>query len=293
MSDIKEIDIRFQFGEVDEDNAGHKGSITVSTGSGEANQVWAELQGRYGEDFDSKPLVVIPSEDAEGLKEYLENFEGFDDETKQKYAEVKEAFLKPSFKRVGDEVLITREDPLDEITPFLEGFTDVLDGSSSVEFKMCHALTPEQVHAQKPNVLLGAFKGTKGSLNIKLSKDLIERAFDMGTQFAPVPEPELAKTMINFFKKYTLNLETYGVDSLPEKLREVLQHPMLEKISFFNEEILEGAKQNVLPILQQAEKFSTVSGPIRIYFVIKDTVAVKAEAYFPNWFDSVTNMLSS
>lgn len=296
MSDIKEVDIRFKLGDFVNDTPGIFGQISLLTGAEEANKVWGELQGKYGEDFDSKPVCIIPSENAEGLKEFLEGFEGFDSEggpSKEEIAGIKEGFLKPAFKRVGDDVVITREEPIEEIAPFLEGFTDVLDGDSSFTLTMEADKTASEIHGGK-NLLFSFHNGVRGSLSLRLSLALMERAFDMGTQFAPVPEPELAKTMLNVFKRYSLNFETFDVESLPDELKEVFSHPMLEKLfNPFREEVLGEIKEHLLPILKQCESFSSINGPIKVYFPIKDTLVLKIEANAPGWFDSVNELLEN
>lgn len=295
MSDIKEIDIAFKIGDVKENGHGHTGFIKLETGAANANKVWAMLQGKYGEDYNNKPVIVIPSEDAEGLKDYIENFEGFSvmgEDEKESFKQAKEAFIKPSVKRVGDEVVISRQDPVDEISPFVGGFQDVLDGNVSMEFTLAANKTLKELSSAKKNLLYMMHNGAKGSFNMKMSLAFLERAFDMGTQFAPVPEPELAKSMLNFFKSYRLNFETFDVESLPTELREVFDHPMIDSvINPFKGELLESIKAGLLPILDDVQEFAKINGPIRIYFPIKDTLVITAEAYGASWFEAVNELL--
>lgn len=296
MSDIKEIDIKFKIGDMVNETPGNKGVISLVTGSGASNQVWAELQGRYGEDFDNKPVIVIPSEDAEGLKDFLEGFEGLDVDgapSKEEFAAMKEAFIKPVVRRVGDEVVVTRQDPTDEITPILAGFQDVLDGNVSFEFEAELDKTPTQNVENKKNMFYMMHNGARGSFNMKLSLAFLERAFDMGTQFAPVPEPETAKAMLNFFKRLSLNFETYDVETLPKELKDIFHHPMIDNVmNPFREEILGEFKTKLLPILEQCKEFGKVNGPIRIYYAIKDTLAVKVELNAADWFNVTYNLLN-
>uniref|UniRef100_A0A7S3N4W8 Uncharacterized protein n=1 Tax=Euplotes harpa TaxID=151035 RepID=A0A7S3N4W8_9SPIT len=295
MSDIKEVDIRFKMGDFNASNPGVRGTFTLVTGPASANQVWAELQGRYGEDYSSKPVVVLGSDDAESLKTFLENFDGFcvdTEEEKAKFLEDKANLLKPTFKRVGDEVVISREEPIAELEPFIGGFQDVLDGNCSFEFTLECNKTPAQMHAEKNNIIYGMHNGYQGRVDLKLSLAFLERAFDMGTQFAPVPEPELAKSMLNFFKKYSLNFETYDVTSLPQELRDVFKHPMFEQLNPFTPEIVGALKEKVLPVLQQFEALSSVSGPLRVYYPIKDTLAIKLEMNAVDWFNQFVALLS-
>lgn len=297
MSDIKEIDIDFKIGDMTAEKPGHEGFISLVTGPANSNKVWAELQGKYGEDYDNRPVIVLPSEDAEGLKDFIEGFNGFDAEggpSKEEFQQLKENVLKPSVKRIGDEVIVSRLEPADELTPFLAGFQDVLDGNVSFDFRVASNKTPSELAQAKKNVLYMMHNGARGSFNMKLSLDFLHRAFDMGTQFAPVPEPELAKEMLNFFKRSKFSFETYDVDSLPNELRDIFHHPMIEEVmNPFREEILDNIKKNVLPVLEQCKSFGTINGPIRVYFPVKDTLAVTMEFNAIDWFNIAYQMLSS
>ena len=108
----------------------------------------------------------------------------------------------------------------------------------------------------------------------------------MGNQISPVPDPELAKSMLNFFKKYTLNLESYDVDTLSGELKDFFKHPMIDSIlNPFREEIVQGLKEKVFPVLNQFELMGTVRGPIQVYFTVKDTFSVKIETNVVDWFN--------
>ena len=295
MSDTKEVDISFKIGDFVEDGCGHNGFFKIETGPAASNQVLAELQGKYGEDYDNKPVIVIGSEDAEELKDFIENFQGLTvmgDEGVESFTAAKENFIKPTVKRVGDEVVFSRQDPVDEITPFVGGFQDVLDGSVSLEFKLSANKSVSQLIEARKNVLFMMMNGASGSLNMKMSLAFLERAFDMGTQFAPVPEPEMAKSMLNFFKSYKLNFETFDVESLPVELKEVFDHPMIDEIcNPFKSQILGQIRQYLLPIMEDTQVFAKVTGPIKVYFPIKDTLVLTAEAYSADWFEMVYGLM--
>jgi hypothetical protein len=295
MSDNKEVDISFKIGDFVENGCGHKGSFKIESGPTATNKILAELQGKYGEDYDNKPVIVIPSEDAEELKDFIENFKGLTvmgDEEKEQFQQAKEAFIKPTARRVGDEVVLSRQDPVDEIAPFVGGFQDVLDGSVSLEFKLSANKTVHELIEARKNMLYMMMNGASGSLNVKMSLAFMERAFDMGTQFAPVPEPELAKSMLNFFKSYKLNFETVDVESLPTELKEVFAHPMIDQIcNPFQVHILALIGSYLLPIMNDTQLFAKINGPIRIYFPIRDTLVVTAEAHSVNWFETVYALL--
>ena len=112
----------------------------------------------------------------------------------------------------------------------------------------------------------------------KVTLGLLERLFDKGNQISPVPDPELTRSMLNFFKKYTLNLESYDVDTLPGELKEFFKHPMIYSIlNPFREDIVQGIKEKVLPVLKQFELMGTVRRPIQVYFPVKDTFVFKVE----------------
>jgi hypothetical protein len=296
MSDNKEIDISFKIGDFVENGCGHKGFFKIETGPTASNKVLAELQGKYGEDYDNKPVIVIPSEDAEELKDFIENFKGLSVLTEEGAAEsfqaAKENIIKPTVKRVGDEVVFSRQDPVDEISPFVGGFQDVLDGSVSLEFKLSANKTPFELIQARKNALYMMMNGASGSLNMKMSLAFLERAFDMGTQFAPVPEPEMAKAMLNFFKSYKLNFETFDVESLPTELKEVFDHPMIDEIcNPFRVEILGKMREFLLPIMDDFQLFSKINGPIKVYFPIKDTLVLTAEAHSASWFEMVYGLM--
>lgn len=181
----------------------------------------------------------------------------------------------------------------DEILPFVEGLQDVLDGNVSIDIDIKTNKTPEQLFKEKKNILYMAHNGVRGSMNMKMDLPFLQRCFDMGTQFAPVPEPETAKSMLNFFKKFTLNIETFDPDTLPDELKSIFEHPMIEKLfSFFNKVALESMIEHILPVFEKIQACSSITGPIKVYFPIKDTLAVKIEASATEWFDAAYELLS-
>ena len=297
MAEIKEVDIRFQFGEFKNATPGYQGKLTISTGAHKANQIWGELQGRFGEDYDSKPVIVLDSENAEDLKSFFEGLDGLwvsSEEDNKSFKEVKDNLIKPSFKRVGDCVVISREDPAHEITPVLSTFQDVLDGNTSLEFTLELDKTPETLHQEKNNLLYILHNGFRGRFDAKVTLALLERLFDMGNQISPVPDPELAKLMLNFFKKYTLNLESYDIDTLPWDLKQFFKHPTFEYVlSPFIPQAINLLKEKVLPLLKQFELMGTVRGPIQVYFTVKDTFVVKIEANVLDWFNQLLTFLEN
>ena len=296
MSDQKEIDIKFSIGDMTNPTPGHSGTISLVTGATEANKVWSELQGRYGEDFDNKPVIIISSEDAEGLKNILENIENtinIEEGEEEEFKMMKENMIQPDIRRVGNDIVITRKVGADEITPFLAGFQDVLNGNVSMDIDIKANKTPETLCKEKKNLLYMAHNGAKGSINMKMDLPFLERCFDMGTQFAPVPEPETAKSMLNFFKKFTLNIETFDADSLPDELKSIFDHPMIDQtLNFYTEEVLNRFRESMLPIMENAKVCSAITGPIKAYFPIKDSLAFKIEANAPGWFVAAYELLS-
>ena len=180
MSDQKEIDIKFSIGDMTNPTPGHSGTISLVTGATEANKVWAELQGRYGEDFDNKPVIIISSEDAEGLKNILDHVEdaiipGDSEDEIAEFKMMKDNLIQPDIRRVGDDVIITRKVQADEITPFVAGFQDVLNGNVSIDIDIKANKTPETLCKEKKNLLFMAHNGAKGSINMKMDLPFLER----------------------------------------------------------------------------------------------------------------------
>jgi hypothetical protein len=295
MSDIKEVDIQLRNGVLTSPPGQHI-SIKLVTGASEANKVWSELQGRYGEDFDNKPVLVVGSEDAEALKDLVENIENTIDDAdkKEEFLQAKQNILKPSVKRIGDEVIITREDPADELAPFIGGFQDVLDGNVSIDIEIRGNKSVQHIVENKHNLLYIMSNGGAMDFKIRMSLAFLERCFDMGTQFAPVPEPETAKSMLNLFKKYTLNFETFDVDDLPNDFKAIFEHPLINEVCCpFKEELVQKAKADLLPFLERIKTCENISGPIKFYFPVKDTLALTIEANVPEWFSTVFEFLNS
>ena len=73
----KQIHIKATHGSVDALSAPNRGTFDFSTGSQAALNLSAELNGKYGESFDNRPVFVIPFETAdhaEQFKTFVENF---------------------------------------------------------------------------------------------------------------------------------------------------------------------------------------------------------------------------
>lgn len=73
----KQIHVKVAHGHVDPVTAPNRGTFELKTGSAAASQLTAELQGRFGEDFHDRPVIVIPFESAdhaEQFKTLAENF---------------------------------------------------------------------------------------------------------------------------------------------------------------------------------------------------------------------------
>ena len=73
----KQIHIKATHGKVDPLSAPNRGSFEFATGTHAAQNLVAELNGKFGEGFENRPVIVIPFETAdhaEQFKIFAENF---------------------------------------------------------------------------------------------------------------------------------------------------------------------------------------------------------------------------
>lgn len=94
------------------------------------------MSGRYGECFETRPVIVIPfdnADKAEEFKAYAESFvpskivgaeAGKDEEFKM----IKEAFIRPQIKWIGNEIIFTWDSAIDEVAATIGPFTAVTAG---------------------------------------------------------------------------------------------------------------------------------------------------------------------
>lgn len=100
----KQIHIKVTHGQVDPNTAPNRGSFELKTGAAAASQLVAELNGRFGETFTDRPVIVIPFETAdhaEQFKTFVENFVPsmiHETEKDEEFKTIRDAFIRPSAK---------------------------------------------------------------------------------------------------------------------------------------------------------------------------------------------------
>jgi len=69
----KEIHLKVTHGNVDPLTAPNRGTFEFATGKSASDKLTAELNGKFGESFEDRPLIVIPFESEDSA----ENFKTF------------------------------------------------------------------------------------------------------------------------------------------------------------------------------------------------------------------------
>lgn len=72
------------------DSPGHSGTFSLVTGATKANKVLERLTKKYGEDYDSKPVIIVKSTDAESLKTYIDTLDTLTGEENQYLTDMKD-----------------------------------------------------------------------------------------------------------------------------------------------------------------------------------------------------------
>ena len=127
----KQIHVKVTHGQVNPATAPNRGSFELKTGSAAASQLSSELSGRFGETFTDRPVIVIPfdsADNAEQFKTFVDNFVPSlirDTEKDEEFKMIRDQFIKPSAKRIGNDIILTRQDPIEEMIATIGPFTAI------------------------------------------------------------------------------------------------------------------------------------------------------------------------
>lgn len=243
MDKEKEVDIRFEIGDIDNAVPGHEFTLSVVTGPTKTNKLLNELQVKYKEDFDKRVTAIAFSEDPEQLKKYLDEIEKSFDEDKDYYTirEV-ESFkneFKPKVKVVGTEVVgffekkIDPEETEEEIKDIVDSFKSVLKGSDQLKASIKVDKTIKEITKEKKNLFYSLCNGVTGHINLKLTLPTLEKFLEIQQKQDPYLNDEVAKmqkSSLNIFKRWKFSIKMSDAGKMPREIQDIFEHPVIEQV---------------------------------------------------------------
>lgn len=294
---MKEISFKLAIGEV-ADDAPNYANITFETGAEYANKLWGELNGKYGQDFNKKPVIVIPSDSTEGadkIKETLADLSNVVPEAmesqKEQIKEAQDQFIKHTTERIGEEVIISRSEIIEEIDPFIEQLAPLFNAHAKLSISAKGNKTIQH-QLDGHTVVHGLFSGSEVNVDLRVEQNFIEEVLAAMVTFGAVPSSEeiMPLSMASkFFKRYHFEVAADSVDTLPENFQKLFDSKMLrgplQKFLYKN-------SAEFLPLLEHNEFAKEITGPIKIYYVIKDEVAVTIEIFQAEFFANLNQLVT-
>jgi len=79
-------------------------------------------------------VIVIPFETADHAEQFKTLVDNFvpslirDSEKDEEFKAIRDAYIKPTAKRIGNDIILTRQDPIDEMIAMIGPFTAITAG---------------------------------------------------------------------------------------------------------------------------------------------------------------------
>jgi hypothetical protein len=306
----KEIHFKVKQGIVDSQSAPNRGSIDVTTGAAAASQLAAELSGRYGEELNDRPTIVIPFDSesaAEDFKSLLETFspevdlmpksreEYVTDEEKEemkaKWTAVKETYVKPNIKRIGNELVLTRSCPIEELTGIAAPAAAILNSSvNSFHGEFAFDKTMQHVTTEKKHPLFYFWNGASADVTVTLNQNLVESVtavMGMDDQI----QGKIPAIAYKFFKKFSFEVETDDISTLPNVIQKTMDSDTLKGyFNFWGETVKAFSEMGKLGKVMTM--LSNVEGEINIFFPLADVGALRVKAFSNNFFNTLISYIA-
>jgi hypothetical protein len=95
------------------------------------------------------------------------------------------------------------------------------------------------------------------------------------------------------FKKFSFDLSCYDIDTLPDQINALKDHPVIEEVFniFINKSLLSYLKTIFLPMFRKAEILSSIEGGIELYLTISKAFSIWMELKSKDWFEEILNFL--
>jgi hypothetical protein len=143
----KTIHLNIKNGDVSLENAPNTGSVEIQMGAEHVDRMNAELTSKVGFEVNDRATMIIPFESEEAAEAFITLVNEFDvnqvsekqkvapegnqELTREKQKMVFETYLKPKLERMGTEVVLTREEPIEDIQNLVEPFAPMLQSLSA------------------------------------------------------------------------------------------------------------------------------------------------------------------
>ena len=124
---------------------------------------------------------------------------------------IRDQFIKPSAKRIGNDIILTRQDPIEEMIATIGPFSAITAGlNCTFAGSMAFAQSPAKIFTEKHSPLYSFYNGGTGELTINLDKDLMN-AVSSVIPLDTNPKGRLAHIGYRMFSKLELEVETNDV----------------------------------------------------------------------------------
>ena len=231
---VKEINFVAKNGQFDPETAPIRGSVSFKMGS-HVTELVNELQEKYGEDYSDRPVFVVSYNTEEAAEEALGKFESFvpsnyisdelketmDEEALASYDNQHQEFkdlAKPTFKRVGSEVVISREESIEEMTAAIEPFAELLSSmDNSFSGTFAYRRSASEILSNKHSIIYGIYNGGYADVRITLEDNLVESIVEQTGAGETMPG-QIANIAWKLFKSSNITVEVDDCETLEQKI---------------------------------------------------------------------------
>ena len=241
----KNIKIQVSQGNVDPQSAPNRGTIEIETGNQAATDLVAQLNGMYGEEFTDRAVCVIhfTSEDAaEEFKTFLEgdnplyellpdamkegNEESMQEQTLMAWTQFRTIGI-PYIKRVGNDLILTRDDPFDLAVMAVQPFSSITaDAHVKVRVDGAYPQDAQTIISEKKHPLFLFLCGGYGNIDVELDDNLVQNATEV-TGMSALPQGKMGQLAYRMFKSAKITTEADDISTLPQNIQDTLNSDFL------------------------------------------------------------------
>lgn len=198
--------------------------------------------------------------------------------------------MKPQYMRVGNEVILTRSEPIEELTAAVQPFAEMLGGmNNSFEGKFAYKRSATEIITNKHQPLYGIYNGGYAEIKINMDDDLVDKIVEVSGA-EDTPPAKIGGMMWKMFKKCSFDVEIDDVESLDQALQDNMNGGEITEVFNVWNEILKHFKH----LAKLPEVFSSLGdtdGSLSIYMPISNVGFVKINSQVDGFWDAFTAII--
>ena len=262
----------------------------------------------YGEEFTDRAVCVVhfTSEDAaEEFKTFLEGENPLYDLIPDAMKEGNEEMMQeqslmawtqfrtigiPYIKRVGNDLILTRDTPFDLAVMAVQPFAGVTANTHvKIRAEGAYPKDAQTVIQEKKHPLFLILCGGHGSVDVELDDSLVQSAAEV-TGMSEAPPGKLGSLLYKMFKGASITAESDDISALPQNIQDTLNSDFLTSQFDVWGKASEGLSM-MGKIPEILKSLGQVEGDVQVYFPLTDVGALRMTGYSQGFWDALTSLI--